>query len=83
MKNSYCFFSNKECKYFPCHNGLEEFNCLFCYCPLYFIKDCGGNFKILDNGVKDCSDCIIPHTPGGYKIILEKLAKYSKYCGTL
>ena len=31
------FFQNRECKYFPCHKGIdeEEFNCLFCYCPLY------------------------------------------------
>ena len=33
----YSFFSNRECEYFPCHKGAdpENFNCLFCYCPLY------------------------------------------------
>ena len=33
----YNFFQNKECEYFPCHKGVkeEDFNCLFCYCPLY------------------------------------------------
>lgn len=37
MINSYRFFQNKECEYFPCHKteNEEEFNCLFCYCPLY------------------------------------------------
>lgn len=35
MENSHRFFENRECKYFPCHKGLEDFNCLFCYCPLY------------------------------------------------
>ncbi|MFW5671451.1 MAG: cysteine-rich small domain-containing protein, partial [Acetivibrio ethanolgignens] len=35
MENSYRFFENRECKYFPCHKGLKELNCLFCYCPLY------------------------------------------------
>ena len=33
MENSYRFFANKDCKYYPCHQGLEAFNCLFCYCP--------------------------------------------------
>ena len=43
----YSYFSNKECEYFPCHKGAdpENFNCLFCYCPLYALGDkCGGNF---------------------------------------
>ena len=42
----YNFFQNKECEYFPCHKGVkeEDFNCLFCYCPLYTLgKHCGGN----------------------------------------
>ena len=25
MENSYRFFENKDCKYFPCHKGLTEF----------------------------------------------------------
>lgn len=25
-ENSYRFFQNKECKYFPCHEGAEELN---------------------------------------------------------
>ena len=29
MKNSYRFFENRDCQYFPCHQGLEDFNCLF------------------------------------------------------
>ena len=35
--NNYSFFNHKECEYFPCHETAhpEEFNCLFCYCPLY------------------------------------------------
>lgn len=34
-ENSYRFFFNRECQYYPCHEGIEEMNCLFCYCPLY------------------------------------------------
>lgn len=42
----YTWFQNRECEYFPCHKGVreEEFNCLFCYCPLYRAPDCRGSF---------------------------------------
>lgn len=72
MSEYYKFTQNKKCEYFPCHPGVEEntFNCLFCYCPLYLMnKDCGGNFKILKNGIKDCTNCIIPHDKNGYERI--------------
>ena len=62
--NRFSFFSHKDCEYFPCHSGVapEEFNCLFCYCPLYALgKDCGGAYVILENGMKDCSRCTLPH----------------------
>ena len=61
----YAFFSNKECEYFPCHAGAdpENFNCLFCYCPLYALGDkCGGNFRMTETGIKDCTNCQLPHT---------------------
>lgn len=72
----YAFFSHKECEAFPCHPGIasDNFNCLFCYCPLYMLGDqCGGNFAYLDNGVKDCHACIIPHDKDKYGIIVEHL----------
>lgn len=72
----YAFFQNKECEYFPCHEGAdaESFNCLFCYCPLYLLKEkCGGQFVRLENGVKDCSKCQIPHKPGGYEYVMGKM----------
>lgn len=65
----YAFFCNRQCEYFPCHQGVppEDFNCLFCYCPLYALgTECGGNFKILENGVKDCSGCAFPHRRENY-----------------
>lgn len=75
MKNSHRFFSNKECKYFPCHQNCdEEFNCLFCYCPLYFLaENCGGRFQYGENGVKDCTGCCLPHLPAYYDVIVKKL----------
>ena len=35
----FAFYTNKECEYYPCHPVPEgtEFNCLFCYCPLYML----------------------------------------------
>ena len=74
MKNCHSFFTNKDCEYYPCHeNANENFNCLFCYCPLYTLgKDCGGKFKYTESGIKDCSDCLIPHSVNGYDFIINK-----------
>ncbi len=74
MNNSYRFYSNRDCKYFPCHEikNPETFNCMFCYCPLYLLDDCGGNQKEY-KGIKDCSGCMIPHSEKGYDYINEKL----------
>ena len=69
MSEHYKFFSNRECEYFPCHKTErpEDFNCLFCYCPLYALGDrCGGNFHYIQGGIKDCSDCLIPHKRENY-----------------
>ena len=63
------FFQHRECEFFPCHktNDPDTFNCLFCYCPLYALgTKCGGNYKITDNGVKDCSGCMFPHVKDNY-----------------
>ena len=74
---NYKFFQHKNCEFFPCHQGLaeENFNCLFCYCPLFALGDeCGGNFSY-DNPshVKDCSNCLVPHQKGNYEYITKKL----------
>ena len=70
--NHFTRFSNTDCEYFPCHEGGDsfEFNCLFCYCPLYTLgKRCGGAFRYAKNGIKDCSACVFPHLPENYGII--------------
>ena len=48
-----------------CHTtGNSPLNCLLCFCPRYDMGiECGGNFTIFENGVKDCSNCTIPHEP--------------------
>lgn len=59
-------FTNKQCEFFPCHKGIkpEEFNCLFCYCPLVFLE-CPGDYVVFEDkkGIKrkDCSACALPH----------------------
>lgn len=72
----YDFFQNKECEYFPCHTSAdsENFNCLFCYCPLYALGEtCDGGFRYTEEGIKDCSDCLRPHRRDNYDEIVEKL----------
>ena len=75
MSENYKFFNHKECEFFPCHktSDPDNFNCLFCYCPLYALKDkCGGNFKYTDSGIKDCSNCTLPHRRDNYDYIIGK-----------
>jgi len=67
------FFQNKKCRYFPCHEGVDpkEFNCLFCYCPLYVLgKNCGGNCQYNEKGNKDCTACSFPHQKENYHKII-------------
>ena len=71
----FSYFSHRNCEYFPCHKGadVENFNCLFCYCPLYALgKDCGGNFRMTEKGLKDCSNCLIPHKRENYGYITKR-----------
>lgn len=78
MENSYRFFNNHKCKYFPCHSTQNEaaFNCLFCYCPLYGINECGGKFGYTKDGVKICTDCHLPHLPSYYDVVVEKIKSF-------
>lgn len=75
-ENSYSFFQNRDCEFFPCHkvDSEEDFSCLPCFCPLYALGEkCGGDFCYTDKGIKDCSACTVPHLPGGYEHILDKM----------
>ena len=75
--DNYKFFQNTNCEFFPCHNcDIDEFNCIFCHCPLYPLgKECGGNFTFLENGKKSCENCNIPHTRIGYEHIMKNINK--------
>ena len=76
MENSFKYFENRDCKYYPCHKDLEHINCLFCYCPLYFKDECPGNPKYIEKGdkvIKSCIDCTFPHEADNYAEILKRL----------
>lgn len=81
MQHCFRFFQNRECEYFPCHpTGCEEeFNCLFCYCPLYTLGEkCGGSFSYTERGIKNCTGCIRPHRPEGYDEIIKKFPQLAE-----
>ena len=74
MKNSYRFFANRDCKYYPCHEGMEEMNCLFCYCPFFLGEKCPGRPTYWENKgkiIKDCSACTFPHKAENYDRVIE------------
>ncbi|MBE5875742.1 MAG: metal-binding protein [Lachnospiraceae bacterium] len=78
MENSYKYFENKDCKYYPCHKGTQNINCLFCYCPLYNQVTCPGQYNHIDfNGIKikECTNCTFPHKAENYDIIISLLSK--------
>ena len=70
---NYKYFVHQDCAFYPCHALDNWKNCLFCWCPLYLL-DCGGAF-VVRKGIKDCSECVIPHTKEGYDYILELVNK--------
>lgn len=77
------FFQNRDCEYFPCHKVADpaDFNCLFCFCPLYALgENCGGSFTFTKDGVKDCSACLFPHRPENYPRVCEKLGERIEQC---
>lgn len=74
-KASERFYQNRDCPYFPCHEGVPEaaFSCLFCYCPLYALgRRCGGACEYLPDGTKDCSACTLPHRAENYDAVLAR-----------
>lgn len=79
--NSYRFFQNRECKFFPCHEVQDEddFNCLFCYCPLYLDDNCIGSPEYIITGrgqrIKDCSSCLVVHSPEMYDKVIAHLSR--------
>ena len=77
----YSFYCNRQCEYFPCHKtgDPDNFNCLFCYCPLYALgRACGGNFRYTNKGIKDCTDCLFPHRRENYPEIVRRFGEIAQ-----
>jgi Zn-finger protein len=75
------FFRNTACAHFPCHNteNPQDFNCLFCYCPLYALgENCGGDFTYTAKGVKDCSNCLKPHARDSFDMIEKRFPELAE-----
>jgi Zn-finger protein len=78
-KGSASFYQNTDCAHFPCHKGVseDEFNCLFCYCPLYALGPrCGGRPAYTERGIKDCTRCTIMHRgENGVALVRDKFGE--------
>lgn len=79
------FFQNFQCKYFPCHKGIEEkdFNCLLCYCPLFgkgfstdYTGDWHGRCRSTTGRFQDCMNCTFPHEKKNYSKIIRLLKEW-------
>lgn len=70
------FFENRACDYFPCHQGIEHINCMFCYCPMYRFEDCLGHpayKEVKGKNIKVCTGCTYPHVKEHYENIMNFL----------
>ncbi|MCL1847676.1 MAG: histidine phosphatase family protein [Coriobacteriia bacterium] len=75
---SFSFTQNRDCEFFPCHavEDPRDFNCLFCFCPLYhWDADCPGTPRYTKRGIKDCSACLLPHERDSYGLITKNLGR--------
>ncbi len=74
--NSHRFFANTECKYYPCHKNIDEINCLFCYCPMYGLRNCPGIPEYFERDgkmIKKCTGCTFPHHADNYDKVMQVL----------
>ena len=52
---------------------------VICYCPLYALGDrCGGNFRYIGDGIKDCSGCLLPHGRKSYGYVTGKFGEIAE-----
>lgn len=79
-------FTNTRCEFYPCHDisrlrNPDEFNCLHCTCPLYWLE-CPGSYVVIRDadGVnrKDCSSCTLPHDGYDRSWRLMNLSSYQR-----
>lgn len=76
--NSSRYFENRDCSYYPCHKGLENMNCMFCYCPFYTKQNCPGNPEFLEKNskkIKSCMNCNFPHRAENYDKMMQLMGE--------
>ena len=77
-ENSTRYFENRACKSYPCHEGSDHINCLFCFCPLYHLQNCPGEYEMKEKDgklIKSCMNCRFPHEADNYDKVMEILRK--------
>ena len=71
----YSFFSNRECEYFHAIKGqIRKISTVYsatARCMLFGDK-CGGIFRYTENGIKDCTNCQLPHKRKNYGYVTGK-----------
>lgn len=72
QKNSYKFFANRSCKFFPCHKGLYDLNCIWCYCPIFQYRETNAICQVCG----PCEQCTFPHRPKNYDKMIKMLKHY-------
>jgi precorrin-3B C17-methyltransferase len=65
---------DKGCKYYPCHNGLED--CTFCYCPFYPCGDESTGGKWITEATWSCQDCNWIHRIEVASKVLEEMKDF-------
>ena len=78
MGDSSAFFANKSCRYYPCHEGTDHINCLFCFCPMYFLDACPGSPTYINKEgriIKNCTGCTYPHQPENYETVMKVISR--------
>ena len=76
IDNSTTFFANRDCRFYPCHEHDDDINCMFCYCPLYHLDDCPGEYVMTEKDgrmIKNCKDCTYPHVAENFPNIIRIL----------
>ena len=71
----YSFFSHKKCEYFPCHKGADPEELQLPVLLLSAVRagrEMRREFPYTENGIKDCTGCLVPHRRENYGYITGK-----------
>lgn len=75
------FFSTKNVNFFPViKQSIPKISTAYSVIvpSMALGSHCGGNFRWLENGIKDCSRCLLPHARSSYSYVTQKFSEISK-----